>query len=82
MTYTVRVADGKLAVRWPRRDEVMLEPVGGDRFVGSLGAVTFTRAASGSVDGLLVSSRRLRRFRAERMEQPPSKALPVGRTGL
>ncbi|NTX36013.1 beta-lactamase family protein [Myxococcus sp. CA033] len=70
MTYTVRIADGKLAVRWPRRDEVVLEPVGGDRFIGSLGAVTFTRAASGGVDGLLVSSRRLRRFRAERMEAP------------
>ncbi|MFY2558345.1 serine hydrolase domain-containing protein [Corallococcus terminator] len=80
MTYTVRVADGKLAVRWPRRDEVMLEPVGGDRFVGSLGAVTFTRAASGGVDGLLVSSRRLRRFRAERMGlSRPAPA--VGRTG-
>ncbi|MCP3166435.1 serine hydrolase domain-containing protein [Myxococcus qinghaiensis] len=80
MTYTVRLADGKLAVRWPRRDEVVLEPVGGDRFVGSLGAVTFTRAASGSVDGFLVSSRRLRRFRAERREPPASKAPSVGRS--
>ncbi|WP_233585291.1 hypothetical protein [Corallococcus sp. CA054B] len=67
MTYTVRVADGKLAIRWPRRDEVVLEAIGGDRFSGSLGAVTFTRAASGGVDGLTISNRRLRRFRAERL---------------
>ncbi|RKG85981.1 serine hydrolase domain-containing protein [Corallococcus terminator] len=67
MTYTVRVADGKLVMRWPRRDEVVLEAVGGDRFVGSLGTVTFTRAASGGVDGLTISSRRLRRLRAERL---------------
>ncbi|WP_338274056.1 hypothetical protein [Corallococcus caeni] len=59
--------DGKLAIRWPRRDEVLLDAVGGDRFVGSLGAVTFTRAASGGVDGLLISNRRLRRLRAERL---------------
>ncbi|RKH05337.1 class A beta-lactamase-related serine hydrolase [Corallococcus sp. CA047B] len=66
-TYTVRVADGKLAIRWPRRDEVVLDAVGGDRFVGSLGAVTFTRAASGGIDGLTISNRRLRRLRAERL---------------
>ncbi|RKH86951.1 serine hydrolase [Corallococcus sp. AB045] len=69
MTYTVRVTDGKLAIRWPRRDEVVLEAVGGDRFAGSLGAVTFTRAASGGVDGLTISNRRLRRFRAERLQR-------------
>ncbi|NMO16045.1 beta-lactamase family protein [Pyxidicoccus fallax] len=68
MTYTVRVADGKLAIRWPRRDEVVLDAVGGDRFVGSLGTVTFTRAASGGIDGLTISNRRLRRLRAERLE--------------
>ncbi|RKH74181.1 serine hydrolase domain-containing protein [Corallococcus aberystwythensis] len=66
-TYAVRVADGKLALRWPRRDEVVLDAVGGDRFVGSLGAVTFTRAASGGIDGLTISNRRLRRLRAERL---------------
>ncbi|MHA7628588.1 serine hydrolase domain-containing protein [Corallococcus sp. M7] len=66
-TYTVRVADGKLAIHWPRREEVVLDAVGGDHFAGSLGAVTFTRAASGGIDGLTISSRRLRRFRAERL---------------
>jgi CubicO group peptidase (beta-lactamase class C family) len=65
--YTVRVANGKLAIRWPRRDEVVLDAVGGDRFVGSLGTVTFTRAASGEADGLTISNRRLRRFRAARI---------------
>ncbi|MBN8469280.1 serine hydrolase [Corallococcus exiguus] len=69
MTYTVRVVDGKLAIRWPRRDEVLLDAIGGDHFVGSLGTVTFTRAASGGIDGLTISSRRLRRFRAERLER-------------
>ncbi|NMO19956.1 serine hydrolase [Pyxidicoccus fallax] len=67
MTYTVRVADGKLGIRWSRRDEVVLDAVGGDHFVGSLGTVTFTRAASGGIDGLTFSQRRLRRLRAERL---------------
>ncbi|WP_426749697.1 serine hydrolase domain-containing protein [Myxococcus sp. Y35] len=67
MTYTVRVVDGRLVIRWPRRDEVVLEAAGGDRFVGSLGAVSFTRAAAGGVDGLTISNRRLRRLRAERV---------------
>ncbi|MBN8228763.1 beta-lactamase family protein [Corallococcus macrosporus] len=66
-TYAVRVVDGKLAIRWPRRDEVILDAVDGERFVGSLGAVTFTRAASGGIDGLLISNRRLRRLRAQRL---------------
>lgn len=86
MTYSVRVVDGKLAIRWPRRDEVVLEAIGGDRFVGSLGTVTFTRAASGRVDGLTISNRRLRRLRAERLEGAeaphadvaPPLAKPVG----
>ena len=68
MTYTVRVAGDTLAIRWPRRDEVVLDAVGGDRFVGSLGTVTFTRAASGGIDGLTISNRRLRRLRAERLK--------------
>jgi CubicO group peptidase (beta-lactamase class C family) len=67
MTYTVRVANGKLAIRWPRRDEVVLDAVGGDRFVGSLGTVSFTRGASREVDGLTISNRRLRRLRADRL---------------
>ncbi|WP_338873011.1 serine hydrolase domain-containing protein [Myxococcus stipitatus] len=80
MSYAVRVVEGKLTVSWPRRGEVSLEPVGGDRFIGSLGAVSFTRAASGGVDGMLISSRRLRRFRAERVEAPrPGPA--VGQPG-
>lgn len=69
-TYAVRVRDGKLAVRWPRRDEVNLDAMGGDRFIGSLGTVTFTRAASGQIDGLTISNRRLRRLRADRVETP------------
>lgn len=84
MSYTVRVADGKLAIRWPRRGEVVLEPVGGDRFFGPPGTVTFTRAASGGIDGLTISNRRLRRLRAERLvaaEAPQGKVLSCAATG-
>lgn len=82
MSYTVRIADNTLVIRWPRRDEVVLEAVGGDRFVGSLGAVTFTRSATGGIDGLRGSSCRLRHLRAERVDlsrQPPaiSTSAPV-----
>lgn len=67
MTYTVRIADGKLMLYWPRQYDIALEAVGGDRFVSSRGTVTFTRAASGGIDGLTISNRRLRRLRAERL---------------
>lgn len=66
-TYAVRVVAGKLNVTWPRGHEMALDAVGGDRFVGSRGTVTFTRDPSRKIDGLTVSNRRLRRFRAERV---------------
>jgi len=74
-TYTVRIKEGRLAVRWPRRDEVMLDAVGGDRFVGSVGTVTFTRAADGKIDGLTISNRRLRRLRADRLADAEATAI-------
>lgn len=67
MVYSVRVANGRLILQWPRQTDVALEAVGGDRFVGPLGTVTFTHNASREVDGLTISNRRLRRFRAERL---------------
>ncbi len=67
MTYTVRVSDGRLKLTWPRGYDVALEAVGGDRFVGSRGTVTFTRTASGDVNGLTISNRRLRRLFAARV---------------
>ncbi|HWU81292.1 MAG TPA: DUF3471 domain-containing protein, partial [Caulobacter sp.] len=67
MTYTVRVVDGQLRLTWPRQYDLALEAVGGDRFIGARGTVTFTRKPSGEVDGLTISNRRLRRFRAERV---------------
>lgn len=73
-TYTVRIKDGRVAVRWPRRDEVMLDAVGGDRFVGSLGTVTFTRTQDGKIDGLTISSRRLRRMHADRLAEAEATA--------
>ena len=67
MSYTVRIADGRLRLTWPRGYDLALEPVGGDRFVSSRGTVTFTRTASGDVSGLTISNRRLRRLFAARV---------------
>ena len=67
MTYTVRVADGRLRLSWPRAYDLALDPVGGDRFVGSRGTVTFERQASGEITGLTISNRRLRRLSASRL---------------
>ncbi|TCM04722.1 serine hydrolase domain-containing protein [Sphingomonas sp. PP-CC-3G-468] len=66
MTYAVDVTNGGLLLTWPRGYAVALDAIGGDRFIGSQGTVTFTRRPSGEVDGLTISNRRLRRFRADR----------------
>jgi hypothetical protein len=75
MTYTVRVDSGKgsgngsggrLSLRWAREMSLTLEPVGGDHFIDGIYTVTFTRSASGDVNGLTISTRRVRRLRAER----------------
>lgn len=68
MTYTARNSDGRLTLSWPRGYEIALDAVGGDRFVGTRGTVTFTRAPSGEIDGFTVSNRRLRRLRADRID--------------
>ena len=67
--YTVRLADGRLQLSWPRGYEVALDAVGGDRFVGARGTVTFVRAADGAVTGLVISNRRVRRFVAGRVQE-------------
>ena len=67
MTYAVAVVGGQLRLSWPRQYDIPLEAVGGDRFVGSRGTVTFTRKPSGAIDGLTISNRRLRRLRAEKV---------------
>lgn len=78
MTYEVVMAAGKLTMRWPRQSELVLEAVGGDRFISGAWTVTFTRAASGAVDGLTMSARRLRRMRAERTTAAAIPARPAG----
>lgn len=67
MTYTVRVENGKLSMHWARGASFALEAVGGDHFIDGIYTVTFTRAASGDVNGLTISTRRVRRLRAERV---------------
>jgi CubicO group peptidase (beta-lactamase class C family) len=67
MTYTVLVTGGRLRLSWPRQYDLALDAVGGDRFVGSRGTVTFTRTPSGEVSGLTISNRRLRRLAAHRV---------------
>ncbi len=54
-------------VRTESANEIELESVGGDRFVGSRGTVTLVRKASGEVAGLTISNRRLRRLQADRL---------------
>lgn len=86
MTYTVHIVDGKLMFSWSRQYDVALDAVGGDRFLGSRGTITFTRKASGEVDGLTISNRRLRRFRVERVvaaevEKDVSGAVVAGAHG-
>ena len=72
--YVARVVDGKLTLHFGRKVRAVLEPASGDKFFStSLGTVTFTRTPNGEVAGLTVSSRRLRRFAAERVAGlPPS----------
>lgn len=82
MTYTVRAVDGKLVLSWPRQFEVALEAVGGERFVGSRGLVTFVRNADGGVDGFTISNRRLRRLQALRIAATDTaQSLPSQATG-
>ncbi|HEX8535573.1 MAG TPA: serine hydrolase domain-containing protein [Allosphingosinicella sp.] len=69
MTYTIRVSDGRLRLSWPRQYDIPLEAVGGDRFVGPRGTVTFSRTTSGEIDGLTMSGRRVRRLAADRVER-------------
>ncbi|MGH8037749.1 MAG: serine hydrolase domain-containing protein [Stenotrophomonas sp.] len=66
-TYTLRLVGDTLMLSWPRQNELALESVGGERFVGSRGTVTLVRMASGEVVGLTISNRRLRRLQADRV---------------
>lgn len=66
MTYTVRVENGKLAVRWARDSALTLDAVGGDHFFDGFYTVSFTRSNGGDIDGLTISTRRVRRLRANR----------------
>lgn len=81
MTYTVLIVDGKLTVRWPRQSDLVLEAVGGDRFVSGPWTVTFTRTSLGAVDGLTLTARRLRRLRAERITTVEVPAVAATRIG-
>lgn len=74
-TYEVRIGDdGRLRLQWARGYDLALDAVGGDRFLGSRGTVSFGRGADGAVDALTISNRRLRRLRAERIAPAPAVA--------
>jgi len=73
MTYTARVENGKLSLRWARGSALTLEAVGGDHFIDGIYIVTFTRSPSGEVDGLTISTRRVRRLRADRLAAPSGR---------
>jgi CubicO group peptidase (beta-lactamase class C family) len=78
---TSATLNGKLLLRWARDMSLTLEPVGGDHFVDGIYTVTFTRAVSGDVNGLTISTRRVRRLRAERVVSPmPTQARASHRT--
>ena len=73
--YVARTDEGKLTLHFGRNARAVLEPASGDRFFStSLGTVTFIRTTAGEVAGLTVSSRRLRRFAAERVAGPAPSA--------
>ena len=68
--YTVRVDDGTLILAHRKRDDVTLQPTFADGFVApnqGLG-LTFTRDAGDRVDGLTLSSGRVRKVRFERVD--------------
>jgi CubicO group peptidase (beta-lactamase class C family) len=68
-TYTVALKDGKLLLQWLKQPGMALEAVGGARFATAQSwTVTFTRSAGNAVDGLTVTSRRLRRLQLQRIE--------------
>lgn len=69
MAYAVRQVDGRLRLFWARQYDVALEAVGGDRFISSLGTVTFIRKPGGAIDALMISNRRLRKFQAPRLAE-------------
>lgn len=70
VTYVVGVENGRLSVRWGHDSTFTLTAAGGDHFVDGAYTVTFTRGASGDVDGLTISTRRVRRLRADRLPIP------------
>lgn len=66
--YRVQLQDGKLALQWVTQPGWDLEPIGGDRFLSAWGwTVTFTRSPAGAVDGLDMTTRRMRRLHLERV---------------
>jgi CubicO group peptidase (beta-lactamase class C family) len=80
VVYTVALVDGKLIVRQPKQEDATLEPLTGDRFTsGNFGTVTFTRSASGQVDGVTFSSGRVRRLHFERVPAAAAATASRGR---
>lgn len=72
ITYLVtKRDDGRVVIRSRKRPAVLLEPVSGDRFTAEgFGTVTFTRGSSGTIDGMTISTGRVRRVQFVRTPAP------------
>jgi CubicO group peptidase (beta-lactamase class C family) len=68
-TYTVAATDSTLVLKTRWATDRTVRPAYGDTFVGD-GLVTFTRDRARRVDGMLMSSGRVRRVRFERAAAP------------
>ncbi len=66
-TWSVVVKDGRLIIQSVKQPDAALDYLSGDRFVSSdVGTITFLRSGSGDVNGLTVSTGRVRRLRFDR----------------
>ena len=63
VTYTIYVDGDRLKVRFRPAQQFTLTPVFADAFVGNGSTIRFTRAGTGTIDGLLISAGRVRHVR-------------------
>ena len=67
----IRFEESQLTLGFPRQEPVPMLAVGGDHFAAGFAAVRFTRNEHGRVEGMQVSTRRLRRLDWQRVPDQP-----------